>query len=78
VVNKDGLSVMIFEDKHQAQTDHPELRLETDNIEEVYQKVSTRCPELLHPNLDKVTLRPCRAKEFALIDGQIGIRLMQW
>jgi hypothetical protein len=78
VVNKDGLSVMIFEDKHQAETDHPELRLETGNIAEVYQKVAAKFPELLHPNLKEVTLRPWGAKEFAIIDGQIGIRVMQW
>lgn len=78
VVVKGDLSLMIFEDIHQAQTDHPELRLVTTNIEEVYQKVSSAFPELLHPNLDKVTLRPWGAKEFAIIDGQIGIRVMQW
>ncbi len=78
VVKKGSLSVMIFEDIHQAQHDHPELRLETDNIHEVYQKVSSAFPEMLHPNLNKVTLRPWGAKEFAIIDGQIGIRVMQW
>ncbi|MGY3214734.1 hypothetical protein [Mucilaginibacter sp. HD30] len=78
VVNKGSLSVMIFQDKAQAENDHPELRLETDNIDEVYQKVASSFPEMLHPNLNKVTLRPWGAKEFAIIDGQIGIRLMQW
>ena len=78
VMEKEGLAVMIFEDIHQAQTDHPELRLVTNNIEEVYEKVSANFPELLHPNLDKVTLRPWGAKEFAIIDGQIGIRVQQW
>ena len=76
VVNKGSLSVMIFEDKAQAENDHPELRLVTDNIEEVYQKVASAFPEMLHPNLNKVTLRPWGAKEFAIIDGQIGIRVM--
>ncbi len=78
VVNKAALSVMIFEDKLYAEHDHPELRLETDNIEQVYQKVSSAFPELLHPNLNQVTLRPWGAKEFAMLDGQIGIRVMQW
>ncbi|MBC7398608.1 MAG: hypothetical protein H7289_01590 [Mucilaginibacter sp.] len=62
----------------QAAHNHPELRLETTNIEEVYKKVAAQFPELLHPNLDKVTLRPWGAKEFAIIDGQIGIRVMEW
>ncbi|MFD2148231.1 hypothetical protein [Mucilaginibacter antarcticus] len=78
VVDKGSLSVMIFENKHQAQTDHPELRLVTHDIEHVYQKVASKFPELLHPNLNEVTLRPWGAKEFGLVDGQIGIRVMQW
>ena len=78
VVHNGNLSVMIFQDKHQAQNDHPELRLETKDIDEVYAKVASSFPEMLHPNLNKVTLRPWGAKEFAIVDGQIGIRVMQW
>ena len=78
VVTKESLSIMIFQDKTQAAHDHPELRLETTDIEEVYRKVASDFPQLLHPNLNKVTLRPWGAKEFALIDGQIGIRVMEW
>jgi hypothetical protein len=78
VVNKGELTVMIFQDKAYAENDHPELRLVTNDIEEVYQKVASQFPELLHPNLKEVTLRPWGAKEFALVDGQIGIRIQQW
>jgi hypothetical protein len=38
----------------------------------------TLYPHLLHPNLDKVTLRPWGAREFAIMDGQLGIRFQQW
>ncbi|PJJ83178.1 VOC family protein [Mucilaginibacter auburnensis] len=78
VVEQGQLKLMIFENMHHAHNNHPELRLETDNIDEVYQKVVSAFPGLLHPNLDKVTLRPWGAKEFAMLDGQIGIRVMQW
>ena len=78
VVSKGDLSIMIFQDKEQAEHDHPELRLVTNDIEEVYEKVLSGFPELLHPNLSEITLRPWGAKEFALIDGQIGIRVQQW
>jgi hypothetical protein len=78
VVRKDNLELMIFEDKAHAKNDHPELRLVTTDIAEVYRKVASLFPEMLHPNLDKVTLRPWGAKEFAIIDGQIGIRVMEW
>jgi len=78
VVNKDGLSIMIFQNEEYAEKEHPELRLVTGNIEEVYQKVAARFRELLHPNLSEVTLRPWGAREFAILDGQIGIRIQQW
>ena len=78
VVEKDGLSIMLFENDEYAKKFNPLLRLVTDNIDEVYERVRTKFPELLHPNLDKVTLRPWGAKEFALLDGQIGIVIQQW
>ncbi|UMY65094.1 MULTISPECIES: hypothetical protein [unclassified Flavobacterium] len=78
VLEKDGLVLMVFEDEALANEHYPELRLETENIEEVYAKVAASHPHLLHPNLDKVTLRPWGAKEFAIKDHQVGIRIMQW
>jgi hypothetical protein len=78
VVEKDGLRVNLFQNKEYAQKDHPEFRLVTNDIEEVYKKISSAYPELLHPNLNKVTLRPWGAKEFALMDGQIGIIIQEW
>ncbi len=78
VLKKDGISIMLFQDEQLAKEHNPELRLATDNIEEVYAKVSTSHPHLLHPNLDKVTVRPWGAKEFAIADNQLGIRFQQW
>jgi hypothetical protein len=78
VVEKDGLRVNLFQNKEFAEKDNPEFRLVTNNIDEVYQKVASTHPELLHPNLNKVTVRPWSAKEFALRDGQIGIVFQQW
>jgi hypothetical protein len=78
VLEKNGISIMIFQDELLANEHNPELRLVTDNIEEVYAKVSASHPHLLHPNLDKVTVRPWGAKEFAIADKQLGIRFQQW
>ena len=78
VVEKDGLRVNLFQNKEYAKKDNPEFRLVTNDIEEVYKKVASKYPELLHPNLSKITLRPWGAKEFALMDGQIGIIIQQW
>jgi hypothetical protein len=78
VLKKDNIDIMIFQDAQLAKEHNPELRLVTNNIEEVYAKVSISHPELLHPNLNKVTLRPWGAKEFAIMDKQLGIRFQEW
>lgn len=79
VVEKDGLSLNLFQDKEFADKDRPELRLVTNNIEEVYKKVASTHPELLHPNLKEVTLRPWGAREFALRDeSDVCIVIQQW
>jgi hypothetical protein len=78
VVEKNGLRVNLFQNKEYAKKDNPEFRLVTDNIEEVYKNISSKFPELLHPNLSKITIRPWGAKEFAVMDGQIGIVIQQW
>lgn len=78
VLGKDGISIMVFQNEQLAKEHYPELRLETNNIEEVYARVSASHPHLLHPNLNKVTTRPWGAKEFAIKDNQIGIRFQQW
>ena len=78
VVEKNGLRVNLFQNQEFAKKDNPEFRLVTDNIEEVYQKVQSKHPQLLHPNLNKITLRPWGAREFAIMDEQIGIVIQQW
>ena len=78
VVEKNNLRVNLFQDKELAKKDNPEFRLVTDNIEQVYENVSLKFPEFLHPNLSQITVRPWGAKEFAIMDGQIGIVIQQW
>ena len=78
VLEKDGLSIYLFQDAAAAGEHHPEIRLVTDAIEDVYKQIAASHPEFLHPNLKVVTLRPWGAKEFALTDCQLGIRIQQW
>ena len=78
VLEKDGISIMLFQDVQLAKEHYPELRIVTKNIEVVYDSISSSYPQLLHPNLNKVTKRPWGAKEFAIADKQLGIRFQQW
>lgn len=72
------LGILLFENAEYAAKEKPELRLVTPDIEAVYKQVSKTHPELLHPNLSQITLRPWGAKEFALKDGQVGIIFQEW
>jgi hypothetical protein len=78
VLEKDGITIMVFQDEKLAKEHYPELRIVTNNIDEVFEKISVSHSQLLHPNLNKVTLRPWGAKEFAILDNQVGIRFQQW
>jgi hypothetical protein len=78
VVEKGDLRINLFQDRKYAAEHHPEFRLVTDNIEQVYEKIKLNYSELLHPNLKVITLRPWGAKEFALKDEQLGIIIQKW
>jgi predicted lactoylglutathione lyase len=79
VVDRDNLSVFLFQNKEYADKDRPEIRIHTTDIEEVYAKITATHPQLLHPNLKKPTLRPWGAKEFALADAsQVCVIIQQW
>jgi len=69
-VARNGLRINIFQDEKLAKEHNPEFRLVTENIEEVCKQISKSHPELLHSNLSTITLRPWKAKEFALMDKQ--------
>ena len=79
VMDKGSLSVFLFQNKEYADKDRPEIRLHTPDIEAVYAKVAATHPQLLHPNLSKITLRPWGALEFALADPSgVCVILQQW
>lgn len=78
VIEKNGLQIYLFQHEGLAKQHNPEFRLQTNSIDDVYKIVSSSHPEYLHPNLDKVTLRPWGAKEFALRDNQVCIIIQQW
>jgi hypothetical protein len=79
VVQQDGLSVFLFQNKEFADKDRPEFRLHTENIEEVFASIAKTHPQFLHPNLNRITLRPWGAKEFALKDDtDVCVIIQQW
>ncbi len=79
VVGRDGAKAYIVESPEFAAKDRPEIAIETDNIYEIYDEISARRPEMLHPNLPKITKRPWGALEFSVLDKTtVCIVFRQW
>lgn len=78
VLEKDGLRINLFQNAKLAGEHNPEFRLVTRDIDKVYETVANSHPGFLHPNLKVITLRPWGAKEFALMDKQLGVVIQQW
>jgi hypothetical protein len=68
IVERDTAKAMLVESPEFAAKDRPEMGIETDSIEDLYAEIAGRRPELLHPNLKNITMRPWGAREFALRD----------
>lgn len=79
VVARDGAKAYVVASAEYAAKDRPEIAIETDTIEELHRDVSTRRPDLLHPNLPQVTQRPWGALEFSLLDKTgVCVVFRQW
>lgn len=79
VVGRDGAKAYVVESAEYAAKDRPEIAIETDDIDEIHKDISTRRPEILHPNLPRVTRRPWGALEFSLLDKTgVCVVFRQW
>jgi hypothetical protein len=79
VVGKDGAKAYVVESAEYAAKDRPEIAIETDNINEIYKEISAKRPDVLHPNLPRVTKRPWGALEFSLLDKTgVCVVFRQW
>ena len=79
VAGRDQIKVYLVEDAEYAAKDRPEIAIETTSIEADFAAIAARRPDLLHPNLREVTLRPWGAREFALLDSTtVCVVFRQW
>ena len=69
VLTRDNITLQLVKDDDLAKESRPEIRLETDDIEGLYQEIASNLPSLFHPNSRVVKLQPWGLKEFALIDA---------
>ena len=68
VVVRDGAKAHLVESAEFAAKDRPEIKIETDTIDELYREISSKTPQMLHPNSKTVAKKPWGAREFAVLD----------
>ncbi len=79
VIERDGLKLHLIQSAEFADKDRPEIRLETNDINEVYTSVKENFPQLIHPNAKVIKLQPWKVKEFALRDESgVCIIIQEW
>ena len=79
VVGRDGAKAYVVESQEFAAKDRPEIAIETDNIDDIYREISTKRPDMLHPNSKVVAMKPWGAKEFAVLDQtNVCVVFRQW
>jgi hypothetical protein len=79
VVARDTAKAYLVESPEFAAKDRPEITIETDTIEAFYTEISSRRPEMLHPNSKVVAKKPWGAQEFAVRDKtDVCIVFRQW
>ena len=64
VVEREGCKAVLVEDAEFAAKDRPEIGIETDDINGFYAEVTSRKPDMLHPNSKEISQKPWGAKEF--------------
>ena len=79
VVGRDGAKAYVVESAEDAAKDRPEIAIETDAIDDIHREVSAKRPDVLHPNLPRVTDRPWGAREFSVLDKTgVCVVFRQW
>jgi hypothetical protein len=68
VVARDGAKAHIVESPEFAAKDRPEIKIETDTIDELYREISSKTPAMLHPNSKRIEKKPWGAREFGVLD----------
>ena len=64
VVSRDGAKAYLVESAEFAAKDRPQIAIETDTIEDMFEEVSIRTPDILHPRSNQIELKPWGFREF--------------
>ncbi len=79
VVARDGAKAYLVQNAESAALDRPELGVDTEDIDGLFKEMSARCPQLLHPNSNRITRKPWGSREFAMLDKTtVCVIFRQW
>jgi hypothetical protein len=79
VIARDGAKAYLVENAECSALDRPELSIDTDQIDAVFAEMAARAPQLLHPNSNRITLKPWGSREFAMLDKTtVCVVFRQW
>lgn len=79
VVARDGAKAYVVQSPEYAAKDRPELGIDTDDVDAIFEELSARAPHLLHPNSSSVSLKPWGAREFAMLDKTtVCVNFREW
>ena len=79
VIERDDAKAYLVESAEFAAKDRPEITIETDTIDELYREISTKAPEILHPNALQIEKKLWGEREFAVRDQTgVCVVLRQW
>ena len=79
VVERDGAKAYVVASPEFAAKDRPEIAIETDSIQELYDEIKAKRPLMLHPNGKVIQKKPWGALEFAVLDKTtVCIVFRQW
>lgn len=79
VIARDGAKAYLVQDAEFAAKDRPEITIETDTIDQLYEEISSAYPHMLHPNAKTIEAKPWGSREFAVRDHtQVCVIFRQW
>jgi len=79
VVERDGAKAYVVASPEYAAKDRPEIAIETDNIQRIYDEIKAKSPRMLHPNGNIIQKKPWGALEFAVLDKTtVCVIFRQW
>lgn len=68
IIERDEVTILLIESDEFAKKDRPSIRIDTDDIQALFNEIKKKNMGLFHPNLPEIKTQPWGLNEFALLD----------